>query len=38
MDIQPTITVRPGWSLNVMVTKDMILSPYSESPTLSVTR
>jgi type IV secretion system protein VirB10 len=26
--IQPTITVRPGWSLNVMVTKDMILEPY----------
>lgn len=26
--IQPTITVRPGWMLNVMVTKDMILEPY----------
>jgi type IV secretory pathway VirB10-like protein len=25
--IQPTITVRPGWSMNVMVTKDMILAP-----------
>lgn len=26
--VQPTITVRPGWALNVMVTKDMILEPY----------
>jgi type IV secretory pathway VirB10-like protein len=26
--VQPTITVRPGWPLNVMVTKDMILEPY----------
>jgi type IV secretory pathway VirB10-like protein len=26
--IQPTITVRPGWSMNVMVTRDMILPPY----------
>ena len=32
LDIQPTITVRPGWSLNVIVTKDMVLSPYSMSP------
>lgn len=30
--IQPTITVRPGWSLNVMVTKDMILEPYNATP------
>ena len=29
MDIQPTITVRPGWALNVVVTKDMVLAPYT---------
>jgi type IV secretion system protein VirB10 len=29
LDIQPTITVRPGWSLNVIVTKDIVLSPYT---------
>jgi type IV secretion system protein VirB10 len=25
---QPTITVRAGWPLRVIVNKDMILSPY----------
>ena len=28
LNIQPTITVRPGFSVNVLVNKDMILSPY----------
>jgi type IV secretion system protein VirB10 len=28
LNVQPTITVRPGWSLNVLVTKDVILPPY----------
>jgi type IV secretion system protein VirB10 len=28
LNIQPTITVRPGYSVNVMVTKDLIVSPY----------
>lgn len=28
MNIAPTITVRPGYRLNVMVSKDMILKPY----------
>ncbi|HKQ71958.1 MAG TPA: TrbI/VirB10 family protein, partial [Polyangiaceae bacterium] len=28
INIQPTITVRPGFSVNVMVTKDMIIQPY----------
>ena len=26
--IQPTITVRPGYAVNVIVTKDMVLPPY----------
>jgi type IV secretion system protein VirB10 len=30
--IQPTLTVRPGFSVNVIVTKDIVLSPYSDPP------
>lgn len=29
LNIQPTITIRPGWDFNVFVKKDMILRPYS---------
>jgi type IV secretory pathway VirB10-like protein len=32
INIQPTITVRPGFGVNVLVTKDMILEPYVEGP------
>jgi type IV secretion system protein VirB10 len=32
LNIQPTITVRPGYSVNVIVTRDMIVAPYVESP------
>jgi type IV secretion system protein TrbI len=28
LNVQPTITVRPGWSLRVIVHKDLILRPY----------
>lgn len=28
LDVQPTITIRQGWPLRVLVNKDMILSPY----------
>ncbi len=28
LDIQPTITVRPGWPVRIIVSKDMILRPY----------
>ena len=28
LNIQPTITVRPGWPLNVIVSKDLMLRPY----------
>jgi type IV secretion system protein VirB10 len=28
LNIQPTIKVRPGFSVNVLVTKDMVISPY----------
>lgn len=26
--VQPTITVRPGWRLRVIVNKDLVLQPY----------
>ena len=28
MNIQPTITVRPGWPLRVIIHKDLVLAPY----------
>ena len=28
LDQQPTITIRPGWPLRVIVHKDLVLSPY----------
>ncbi|MBU6298149.1 MAG: TrbI/VirB10 family protein [Alphaproteobacteria bacterium] len=30
LDIQPTITIRPGWPLNVVAHQDLILKPYKE--------
>ena len=30
LDIQPTLKVRPGWSLRIIVHKDMVLDPYSQ--------
>ena len=29
LDIQPTITIRTGWPLRVLVNKDMVLAPYA---------
>ena len=28
LNVQPTIRVRPGWRLNVIVNKDLVLNPY----------
>ena len=28
LDVQPTITVRPGWPVRVIVAKDLVLKPY----------
>jgi type IV secretion system protein VirB10 len=28
LDVQPTITIRSGWPLRVLVNKDMVLAPY----------
>ena len=30
LNIQPTITIRPGWPLRVIVNKDLVLRPYRE--------
>lgn len=32
MNIQPTLEIRPGYKFNVMVTKDIILPPWSGHP------
>lgn len=29
LDVQPTITIRQGWPLRVLVNKDMVLAPYT---------
>ncbi|HEY0870867.1 MAG TPA: TrbI/VirB10 family protein [Acidothermaceae bacterium] len=31
LSIQPTITVRPGYSVNVLVSKDIVLPPYNRA-------
>jgi type IV secretion system protein TrbI len=28
LDVQPTLTIRPGFELRVMVNKDMVMRPY----------
>ena len=28
LNIQPTITIRPGWPLRIIVNKDIVLRPY----------
>jgi type IV secretion system protein VirB10 len=32
INVQPTLTVRPGWPLRVIVHKDIILRPYRATP------
>ena len=29
LNVEPTITIRPGWRFSVMVSEDLILKPYS---------
>jgi type IV secretion system protein TrbI len=38
LDVQPTITVRPGWPLRVIVSKDLVLKPYRETRTAATAR
>ena len=28
LEIQPTLKIRPGYSVNVLVNKDMVITPY----------
>ncbi len=28
LNLQPTITIRPGWPLRIIVNKDIVLKPY----------
>jgi type IV secretion system protein VirB10 len=28
LDIEPTLTVRPGWPVRAIVTKDLVLTPW----------
>ena len=30
LNIQPTITIRPGWPLRIIVNKDLVLRPYGD--------
>lgn len=32
LGVQPSITVRPGWPVRVIVTRDLVLRPYEEPP------
>lgn len=31
LNIQPTITIRPGWPLRILISKDILLRPYGET-------
>ena len=30
LNIQPTLTIRPGFPVHVIVTRDLVLAPYSQ--------
>ena len=32
LGVQPTLTIRPGWRLRILVHQDLILKPYGDSP------
>ena len=32
LDVQPTLAVRPGWPLRIIVHKDLVLEPYPQIP------
>jgi type IV secretion system protein TrbI len=32
LDVQPTLTVRPGWPLKILVHKDLVLDSYPQIP------
>ena len=36
LDIQPTHEIRPGWSFNILVNKDLSFTPFTSSPISSL--
>ena len=30
LEVQPTITIRPGWTMRVLVNRDIVLTPYDQ--------
>jgi len=30
LEVQPSITIRPGWTMRVLVNQDIVLTPYDE--------
>ena len=31
LDVQPTITVRPGWRFNILITRNLVIEPYVDN-------
>lgn len=31
LDVQPTISIRPGWRFNILLTRNLVLEPYVDS-------
>jgi type IV secretory pathway VirB10-like protein len=38
LNIQPTLTIRPGFPMRVIVTRDLVLAPYHERTTITAKR
>ena len=38
LNIQPTLTIRPGFPVRVIVTRDLVLAPYHEHATIAAKR
>jgi type IV secretory pathway VirB10-like protein len=38
LNIQPTLTIRPGFPVRVIVTRDLVLAPYRADPEVAATR
>lgn len=38
LNIQPTLTIRPGFPVRVIITRDLILGPYREGSEIAATR
>jgi type IV secretion system protein VirB10 len=38
LNMQPTLTIRPGFPVRVIVTRDLVLAPYQERATVAAKR